>query len=239
MPGRAEARFVARQSELALFKSALAAERPPFTVLHVHGPGGVGKTTLLREFARLARDAHRTVIALDGRDIPPSRQALLRALDEALGGGGTSGAARLAVPDRSLVLIDTYEALSTLDTWLRDTLLPDLPAGVIVVLAGRGAPALPWRTDVAWAALTRIIELGNFAPGRKRGVPRVPRRGGGGSRERAGLHAWPSTGAVAGRRRARRTAGHERASIRIRRRTSFAICSACFSTPCLPADSGK
>ena len=34
-----------------------------------------------------------------------------------------------------------------------------------MVLAGREAPALAWRTDVAWAPLTRIIELGNFAPG--------------------------------------------------------------------------
>ena len=133
-----------------MFRSALAADKPPFTVLYVHGPGGIGKTTLLREFARLAKENQRTVVALDGRDIPPTRQALRRALD--------------AVPDRSLVLIDTYEALSSLDTWLRDAMLPDLPAGVIVALAGRNPPTLPWRTDVAWAPLTRTIELGNFAP---------------------------------------------------------------------------
>ncbi|HEY0284492.1 MAG TPA: AAA family ATPase, partial [Vicinamibacterales bacterium] len=157
-------RFVARQAELDLFRSALRADKAPFTVLYVHGPGGVGKTSLLREFARLAKDARRTVVPLDGRDIPPTRQAVLRTL-EALSGVNTGEEARLAVPDRSLLLIDTYEALSTLDTWLRDTLLPDLPAGVIVVLAGRTAPTLPWRTDVAWAALTRIIELSNFAPG--------------------------------------------------------------------------
>jgi hypothetical protein len=157
-------RFVARQSELDLLKSALAAERPAVTVLHVHGPGGVGKTMLLREFARLASNANRTVVALDGRNIPPSRRALLRALDDALGVVNTNAEARPRVPDRSLLLIDTYEALSPLDGWLRDTLLPELPAGIIVVLAGRAAPPLPWRTDVAWATLTRIIELRNFAP---------------------------------------------------------------------------
>jgi len=42
-----------------VFQSALAADNPLFTVLYVHGTGGVGKTTLLREFARLAQ----TVIA--------------------------------------------------------------------------------------------------------------------------------------------------------------------------------
>ena len=94
-------------------------------------------------------------------NIPPSRQALLRALDEALGGvADEREGPPPRVPDRILLLIDTYEALSALDAWLRDAVLPDLPAGVIVVLAGRDAPALPWRTDVAWAPLTRIIELG-------------------------------------------------------------------------------
>jgi hypothetical protein len=166
LAGARRVRFVARQAELDVFRSALAAAKSPFTVLYVHGPGGVGKTTLLREFARLAKETQRTVIALDGRDIPPTRQGLLRALDEALSGVATSEENRRpAVPDRSLVLIDTYEALSALDTWVRDALLPDLPAGVIVALAGRHAPSLPWRTDVAWAPLTRTIELGNFAPG--------------------------------------------------------------------------
>jgi hypothetical protein len=45
-------RFVGRAAELALFNSALAEAEPPFALLHVHGPGGVGKTLLLGEFAR-------------------------------------------------------------------------------------------------------------------------------------------------------------------------------------------
>src|SRR5687768_13361790 len=95
-------RFIARQAERDLFRSALAAETPPFSVLYVHGPGGVGKTTLLREFARLAADAGRTVVALDGRDITPTRQALARAFSDAAGGGTTASA---TVPARSVVLI--------------------------------------------------------------------------------------------------------------------------------------
>src|SRR5262245_20308582 len=43
-------RFVGREREIALFRSALLADVPPFVVLHVNGPGGVGKTTLLEEF---------------------------------------------------------------------------------------------------------------------------------------------------------------------------------------------
>jgi ABC-type transport system involved in cytochrome c biogenesis ATPase subunit len=43
--------FVGRAAERALFEAALTAAEPPFCVLHVFGLGGVGKTTLLREFA--------------------------------------------------------------------------------------------------------------------------------------------------------------------------------------------
>lgn len=174
-------RFIGRRAELALWSAASAAKKPPFTVLHVHGPGGVGKTTLLREFVRMASAAQRTVIALDARNIQPSRPALVQALAEELGSAAADGPGRVSVPPRALVLIDTYERLSALDGWLRDTLLPEWPADVIVILAGREPPALPWRTDLSWAPLTRIIALGNFGPEESaafldfRGVPSASR----------------------------------------------------------------
>ena len=50
-------RFVGRAAELELFVGALAASEPPFSVLWIHGPGGVGKTALLGAFAEAAADA--------------------------------------------------------------------------------------------------------------------------------------------------------------------------------------
>ena len=44
-------RFVGRLAERDLFRSAVTADELPFNVLYVYGPGGVGKTALLREFA--------------------------------------------------------------------------------------------------------------------------------------------------------------------------------------------
>jgi ABC-type transport system involved in cytochrome c biogenesis ATPase subunit len=46
--------FVGRENERAVFQHALAAPALPFQVLYVFGPGGIGKTTLIKEFAALA-----------------------------------------------------------------------------------------------------------------------------------------------------------------------------------------
>jgi AAA ATPase-like protein len=160
-----ESGFFGRRPELELFREALAAPALPFTILHVHGPGGVGKTTLLRELARLAREAGRPVVTMDGRDVAPTPEAFLRALGEA---GERAGLADEAVPPGAVVFIDTYESLAALDDWLRETLLPSWPSRVLVVLAGREAPAVAWRTDIAWSALTRMLPLRNLEPGEAR-----------------------------------------------------------------------
>ena len=46
--------FVGRAAELELFRAALEAPEPPFSVLWIYGPGGVGKTTLLGALADAA-----------------------------------------------------------------------------------------------------------------------------------------------------------------------------------------
>src|SRR5690606_41815246 len=59
--------FVGRGRELAAFDAAVAG-RSPCRVLFVHGPGGIGKTTLLLELRTRARAAGRAVVMLDARD---------------------------------------------------------------------------------------------------------------------------------------------------------------------------
>ena len=78
-------RFVGRMAELELFRSALLAAEPPCVVLHIYGPGGVGKTTLLREYARAAAECGRPVMQLDGRNVDPSPPGFLLALDQTIG----------------------------------------------------------------------------------------------------------------------------------------------------------
>ena len=51
----------------------------------MHGPGGIGKTTLLLEYCTRARDAGRTVLLLDAREIDPSPEGFEDAAAHALG----------------------------------------------------------------------------------------------------------------------------------------------------------
>jgi DNA-binding winged helix-turn-helix (wHTH) protein len=156
-------RFVGRVAELEVFRSALRASDLPFAVFHLVGAGGAGKTTLVDEFARVSEELGRTAVRLDGRNIEPSAAAFLAALSQAIGADGVDvRAVREQWPAGGVLFVDTYEHLAPLDDWMRQTLLPQLPAQTLVVIAGRDEPAPAWRTDVAWAALTRITVLGNL-----------------------------------------------------------------------------
>jgi ATP/maltotriose-dependent transcriptional regulator MalT len=78
-------RFIGRSAEQALFQSALNASELPFFVLHLHGPGGVGKTSLLGQFARLAEQTGVAVWSIDARTFEPTPEAFQASLALALG----------------------------------------------------------------------------------------------------------------------------------------------------------
>jgi hypothetical protein len=157
-------RFVGRRAELDLFHSVLIEQPPPLAVLHLHGPGGIGKTSLLREFARAAAEAGRPVIQIDGRNVDPSPPGILRAVRHAIQLEDDTATVVDAWPAGSVLLIDTYEILAPLDDWLRETFLPQLPAETLVVTAGRDAPAPAWQTDLDWSQLTRSLPIQNLHP---------------------------------------------------------------------------
>jgi hypothetical protein len=153
-------RFVGRAAELELFRGALDASEPPFSVLWLHGPGGVGKTALLGAFAEVAEDVGVGVVSLDLRTIEPSPPAFMAELGraaglpaEALGGG-----------EPVVLLLDTFEAAVGLEDWLREQFVPALPARALVVVAGRNGPGAAWRRDPGWGDLLRVISLRNLGP---------------------------------------------------------------------------
>ena len=61
-------RFVGRDGELAVLRG-LFADDPPYSVVHVHGPGGIGKSTLLRQAAAEGERCGWTAYWVEGRDL--------------------------------------------------------------------------------------------------------------------------------------------------------------------------
>ncbi|MGK2936531.1 MAG: AAA family ATPase [Solirubrobacteraceae bacterium] len=139
-------RFRGRVTELARFDAVLA-ESGPERVVFVHGPGGIGKSTLLREVARRAAARGFAPRVIDGRDVVPVPGDIEAAVGEFDGG------------PPPLLIFDSYERMSGADGWLRRTLLPTLPESAVVVIAGRRPPAPEWFRD-GWELLVAELELG-------------------------------------------------------------------------------
>jgi hypothetical protein len=159
-------RFIGRTAELTLLELALTAEELPFFVLYVYGPGGLGKTSLLSQFARLAEQLQVPAYTLDARNVEPTPEAFAAGLCLVMGidPTGSPADALAARPGRHVILVDTYELLSPLDGWMRDVFLPQLSEGVLVVLASRNPPAAAWRSDPGWQPLFHSLPLRNLSP---------------------------------------------------------------------------
>ena len=146
MARRDRAAFVGRAGELEAI-AELFVDDPAASVVLVHGPGGIGKSALLRQVADRGRQAGWSPVLVEGRELPPVPDAIEEAL------------AAAHEHERPLILIDTYERMTALGGHLRRALLPSLPEHAIVVVAGRQAPERGW-FEGGWETITREIELG-------------------------------------------------------------------------------
>src|SRR5712692_5917282 len=96
--------FVGRATELAAFERWLAAGAQAPELLDVSGRGGVGKSALLRAFARRARALGRPVLLADCRDFPHTPAGLFAALECA---ADADPLAHLSAA-QPLILLDTF-----------------------------------------------------------------------------------------------------------------------------------
>ena len=150
--------------ERALFDAMISGPDPEHIVLVVHGPGGIGKSTLLRAFARDCASKSVRCVLLDARSFGDSRGSFLAALAGALGvASGEELTVGLAGDGgRVALLVDTFELATELESWMVGEFLPGLPDNVIVVLAGRHPPTDAWRREPGWASLMRPVPLRNL-----------------------------------------------------------------------------
>ncbi|CAM5649875.1 hypothetical protein SAVIM338S_06494 [Streptomyces avidinii] len=143
--------FIGRDDQLARFGEALAGDPQAPFVFYVYGPGGIGKSTLLRRLADHARTADRPLVELDGRFVSRDPADFERA-----------ASAFLDVPGTVLV-VDSFEHCQWLESWLWHHFLPRAADNTLVVLAGRSAPQPQWTADPAWAGLLHVSELEPFS----------------------------------------------------------------------------
>lgn len=154
---RDRTRFVGRAREIAWFERIFRGELA-HNVVHLTGIGGIGKSALLREVARRATGHGFDVIWLEGRDIPPFPEAI----DQALGGLGDEPA---------LIVLDSYELISSLDNHLREIVIPQLPEATVVVIASRAKPSRGW-FEGGWDGVVHTLHLDGLPGGDLRELAR-------------------------------------------------------------------
>ena len=155
-----------REQELELVRSALKAGVLPFQALYMYGPGGVGKTSFLFEVSYLCHEAGASAVYLDGRTIEASPDGLYATLRGALGLPANEDPLQAIAhaTGRRLVLLDTYEKLQPLDTWLSEVFLRELPENAVLIVAGRNPPSLAWRRQPGWQSMIQALPLRNLGP---------------------------------------------------------------------------
>jgi DNA polymerase III delta prime subunit len=150
LASRDAASFVGRGAELARLE-ALIDDSGEVSVVLLHGPAGVGKSTLVRELMRRAEMQGAEPFTVEARDLAPLAEALDEAFEPVL------------LATRPLLLLDSWERMTALDSHLRQELLPRLPSSARVVIASRRAPGAGWFSggwenlvlDLALSPLTR------------------------------------------------------------------------------------
>lgn len=153
--------FVGRQEEMGALLEILDEDGP--IVSYLYGIAGVGKSTLLTNFAEEARRRGAVVWLMDSRLIEPTERGFLTELGHLTDSEVASLEDAVEILDRpgqTVVLgLDHYETFRLMDTWLRQELLPALPESFRLVIAGRQPPVPLWLTSPRWHGLFRAMAI--------------------------------------------------------------------------------
>lgn len=162
--------FVGRQKELSFFESLLHEAQPSIHLLYIYGPGGQGKTTLLKQFADSCKEAAVPFIQIDCRYVDAHPAGFTKAFQAA---SPFKNKVDILTEIENydgivILLVDTYEKLKPLDDWLRLEFLPELPGNVITVISSRTRLSTNWKTDPGWQSITKVFSLKELDEGESR-----------------------------------------------------------------------
>ncbi|MFC4597874.1 bacterio-opsin activator [Cohnella hongkongensis] len=166
-------RIVGMDRELRRLERWLTDPLAETRLFSITGIGGIGKTTLLVEMARLCRTSSALTLWVDGRGELASSGSFLSSLESSL----ESEYGRRRAPDaallpyivaelakqRTVLLLDNGETIERLESWLLSSFLPRLQsAGVLVVVASRNGLPPKWHVNPYWGSRIESFPLQLF-----------------------------------------------------------------------------
>ena len=130
---RAVEALVGRRAELERLEDFALGNEP--VVMYIQGIPGIGKTHLLNAVMARIGEKGVSVVRIDARWCEPSAGGLCRAISREIGGPESEDSAAVAASlsgrvKQTLLVLDNYESLRLLDSWLRQVFLPSLGESV-------------------------------------------------------------------------------------------------------------
>ncbi len=151
-----ETLFVGRAVERELFATLLK-DDAKLRVLHLVGPGGIGKSGLLRALERDARTAGHETSFVDARAEAQNRDGLHALLARA---GLEKTRGRRRAGSLHVIFVDTAEHLAALESLLASEVVRRCQAHHRVVIAGRANPGIAWTTRATWGSAVVARRVG-------------------------------------------------------------------------------
>lgn len=170
-----ESFFVGRKMELEQFRHFLGNPESKERILNVSGTGGIGKSSLLDQFRRICDLEEIPFFLLDSLDFSKTPKGfasrlltILNAevhegcLEEEMVSEAASELNKFAQTSKLVLAIDTYEEMSELDDWLRNSFLINLSNNIMIVLSGRFPLKGGWMLSPAWRRFIKFLPLSPF-----------------------------------------------------------------------------
>lgn len=160
--------FIDRLHELELFETALRGTPRNWHILNIHGPGGIGKSTLLDAYRRLCETHGILYLYFDLSDFGNHPERFVQRCAKLLHISGHNLDAvlkniqQLTHTGMLVMAFDTYEEAGELNRWLREHFLAHLPKRCLIVIAGRYPLLDLWKNHTMWHKLIETVELKNF-----------------------------------------------------------------------------
>lgn len=165
--------LVGRKQEILDFLQLLQLPSRAYKILNVYGTAGIGKSSLLDEFQRLAKAKKAWTLSVDSEGFVKTPEALCEHILSLLPASASAdnqtaetsdlpvtclqALNQLAAERPVILFIDVYEQMESMDQWLRDYFLKKLSAGVLTVIAGRHPLSEAWHLSPVWR--TKIMRM--------------------------------------------------------------------------------